>query len=675
VVTRLISGVLALASLWCLGLFNPSAAQTRAAPSIPAVAPAQARSITLADMNALRRVEAIAPSPDGERYAVLVRQAEGDGWNMSWFVGERGRAALSFAGDLGEVRPSVRFTGHIPGDFSGHVARWAPDGRSFLFLATHAGETQIWRATPGRAAARLTRNSADVRNASWSADGRSVFFQVGAPRAERAAARRRREQEGLRFDIDLWNWGDLLAPDLVIAPETNLTLWRVDANGRNERPATPEEQAAHAQVSAAPVSCTAEICAGAEVLGRVGEEIVLLRRQGMNLSEARLYAWNGSDQEAREFARFADTTLKHCALLREDVLCAAATAAKPDHLLTIGVRDGAVRIAAEVNPEFANIALGRVERFEFDTPRFAWNEAGGALAGLYGPRSYGYILYPPDYDSTRAYPVFVDAYMADGFEPLGGEHPLHVYAAHGIVVVRLALPLPIDAYERLGGGAMSRMYDVDLGFPHMSMLSQSIVNGLEAATTRVSIDQTRVGIGGVSHGTFVPLYLMQTDDLIAAISLSSPNWNELQRWNTTGRARAAMAQMGFAGGWPPEDESEAHAHMQQLDIAEHVEEIEAPVLMHLAASEANVMTRLIRRLSDAGRPYDAYIFTRESHIKWQAPHLRAIMSRNLDWFRYWLQDAEDADPAKSEQYERWRELRMLQCRNEQSVRDYCGGGG
>ncbi len=29
----------------------------------------------------------------------------------------------------------------------------------------------------------------------------------------------------------------------------------------------------------------------------------------------------------------------------------------------------------------------------------------------------------------------------------------------------------------------------------------------------------------------------------------------------------------------------------------------------------------------------------------------------VDWFRFWLQDQEDADPAKVEQYARWRKLR------------------
>jgi len=36
----------------------------------------------------------------------------------------------------------------------------------------------------------------------------------------------------------------------------------------------------------------------------------------------------------------------------------------------------------------------------------------------------------------------------------------------------------------------------------------------------------------------------------------------------------------------------------------------------------------------------------------------------VDWFRFWLQDYQDPDPAKTEQYKRWRGLRKLQEENE-----------
>jgi hypothetical protein len=37
---------------------------------------------------------------------------------------------------------------------------------------------------------------------------------------------------------------------------------------------------------------------------------------------------------------------------------------------------------------------------------------------------------------------------------------------------------------------------------------------------------------------------------------------------------------------------------------------------------------------------------------------------NVDWFDFWLNSHEDPDPAKAEQYKRWRELRKLRNGNE-----------
>jgi dienelactone hydrolase len=175
---------------------------------------------------------------------------------------------------------------------------------------------------------------------------------------------------------------------------------------------------------------------------------------------------------------------------------------------------------------------------------------------------------------------------------------------------------------------------------------------LDEVAKRGFIDERRVGIGGVSHGTFVPLYMMQKYDRIAAISISSPHWGPLQYYWSTQKARDETARFGV-------NKNGVHA-WDGIDIAERVETIEGPVLMQLAASETYGLVKLIRNLADAGKPYDVYVFPAETHIKWQAAHLHAINRRNLDWFRFWLQDFEDPTPEKSEQYQRWRKLRELQ---------------
>jgi len=44
----------------------------------------------------------------------------------------------------------------------------------------------------------------------------------------------------------------------------------------------------------------------------------------------------------------------------------------------------------------------------------------------------------------------------------------------------------------------------------------------------------------------------------------------------------------------------------------------------------------------------------------------ASQGGSVDWFRFWLKDEEDPDPAKADQYRRWRDLRKLQESGEEN---------
>jgi hypothetical protein len=184
-----------------------------------------------------------------------------------------------------------------------------------------------------------------------------------------------------------------------------------------------------------------------------------------------------------------------------------------------------------------------------------------------------------------------------------------------------------------------------------------------AVAERANIDAARVGTGGVSHGAFVPLYMVQKHDRFAALSVAQGSWQDLEYH---------FSPLPYPDGEQPQSMfPKDPAHWAPIDLRQHLDEVEAPVLFHAAAGELLGMVRLIRAMSDARLPFEAYSFNDETHMKWQPAHRLAIYGRNLDWFRFWLQDIEDPDPAKAEQYQHWRELRKLQCRNPRSLRDYC----
>ena len=157
--------------------------------------------------------------------------------------------------------------------------------------------------------------------------------------------------------------------------------------------------------------------------------------------------------------------------------------------------------------------------------------------------------------------------------------------------------------------------------------------------------------------------MLQQYDRLSAVAVAGSGWSQREYYSVTRTGRSLN---------PPLDWPAAAEFWSRIDIADHVEEVEAPLLVNYPDREFFNGWRVPRSMEDGARAFEAYVFADEYHVKWQPAHRFAIYNRNLDWFRFWLQDIEDPDTAKSDQYERWRALRDLQCRNPRSVRNYCG---
>jgi dipeptidyl aminopeptidase/acylaminoacyl peptidase len=701
---------------------------------IPVVQQAAKRLITIDDISALRKIDSLSVSSDGRQFAIFVHQADAvaNAYRTGWFVGSTSGGKLTKVGEGGVLESGVNPEGQEEEDaVAGGESRWSPDNQWIAYTLRRDGEIQLWRSrVDGSKQERVTRNAADVRDFAWSADGLALYFTTGALRSKIWAEQDARARSGYRYDEDLGAFTNLMQSKVWPSTQADSSLWVVSLSDRKERLASKEDQAAFAlargshsgmaEASSAgrkdvrssvarPDGALAQLipagefrsrvrmsapraqgerdsreCAAPECTGLIyhawwsddGKSIYFLGYG--DILGADIYKWSPSEGSIDAVIHVDDDVLFFCAKAVGDrIVCVRQTPARPPHIATVDLRSGAVDVRADVNPEFENIQLGRIERYQWDLPKFPWNEPGGELTGLFDPRTYayGYILYPPNFDPARKYPVFISPYVAWGFDhPSRAEHALHVYAANGFVVLNLGFPgESAKVSAALGSRAMSKLYSADLDFPYLSMLMESTVRGLDVAAKRGFIDRGRVGIGGVSTGTFVPLFMLQKHDLIAAISISSPHWNPFTYYWRTGKLRKAVAAEAGENyqEWPPKPDATTQRFWEGIDISDHVDTIEAPVLMNLADRETFGLLRLIRHMADAGKPYDTYVFPKEGHIKWQPAHLHSIMTRNLDWFRFWLQDYEDTAPLKAEQYARWRKLRELQCKNFRSLRAYC----
>jgi dipeptidyl aminopeptidase/acylaminoacyl peptidase len=65
------------------------------------------------------------------------------------------------------------------------------------------------------------------------------------------------------------------------------------------------------------------------------------------------------------------------------------------------------------------------------------------------------------------------------------------------------------------------------------------------------------------------------------------------------------------------------------------------------------------------KPVDLIMLNTDEHVLTNPAVRMASQGGSVDWFRFWLQNYEDPDPAKAGQYERWRGLRKLQKESRQ----------
>src|SRR2546426_345721 len=68
------------------------------------------------------------------------------------------------------------------------------------------------------------------------------------------------------------------------------------------------------------------------------------------------------------------------------------------------------------------------------------------------------------------------------------------------------------------------------------------------------------------------------------------------------------------------------------------------------------------------KPVDLIMLNTDEHVLSNPAVRLASQGGTVDWFRFWLQDYEDPDPKKKEQYERWSGLRKMQEENDAKAR-------
>jgi dipeptidyl aminopeptidase/acylaminoacyl peptidase len=161
-------------------------------------------------------------------------------------------------------------------------------------------------------------------------------------------------------------------------------------------------------------------------------------------------------------------------------------------------------------------------------------------------------------------------------------------------------------------------------------------------------------MGGLSFGSDVVLWVAMKSNLLAAASVTSPSVSP--NYVLLHSLEGAAFRAGVKASWGLGAPDQTPDRWKLVSPAFNVAAIHAPVLFQMPEQEYVQALDYVLPLAASPTPADLYVFPNEPHNKVQPRHKLAAYTRNLDWYRFWLQGYVDPDPVKAAQYDHWRAL-------------------
>ena len=313
-----------------------------------------------------------------------------------------------------------------------------------------------------------------------------------------------------------------------------------------------------------------------------------------------------------------------CAVGSRVLVCIAAAANTPPHLVAIDLATRQTRTLADPN---AGLIRPGPPQFE----PLSWADRAGH-------RFTGQLMVP--LGQRNPVPLFVTYYACDGYlrGGVGDEYPLRQLAADGIAALCInRLP------TALGLGDQIEEYRLALA---------GVSAAIERLVGRKLVDPARVGMAGLSFGSEVTGWVATHSDLLAAAAISSILLAPSRYWSDVlvGPDVVAIRHQVWGVGEPDHD----FARWREISPVMNIAAFHAPLLMQMSEQEFRDNLELAAKLRLSPTPVDLWVYPDEPHIKVQPRHQFAVYERNLDWFRFWLQGYIDPAPAKLQQYRFWQ---------------------
>lgn len=647
------------------------------------VAPASAGTISNRELVELTDIDSLSMSPDG-RFLVFRTVRADIGRNNYVLTWHSVDVADRSVRDIGSGGDPIYLD---PGSIQAETPVWTEGGRSVVVRALVDGAVGLWQAdVQGERMAPLLVRDEDIEEYGEGPDGRSLIYKVGPSREEIRRAERHEYDVGILVDssVDLaqnlfrggsingrmssqrlvgywfvrsgllWRsprqqrrYELLTGADTAVGlpqpvPEFTLPGARPPFQARSSSGDMAEAawdgktgQVSVTFANGRKLTCQDALCSSGRVAAlawrpRSRDAVITFMDRERRQS---LYLWSTRSNSIRKIVQ-SDGLLsggrRHmvpCAVSAAAAFCVAAGPASPPRVERIYLESGERRDLFDPNAGLRTAYRPLVEYLR-------WDIGGGRDAA-------GVLMRAADHPAGPA-PLYVNYYSCEGFlrGGEGDEWPIPELLDAGFAVVCInAVP---------STGAQDALQEYRTGLSAVSTLVDKLAGG-------GIVDRSKVAMGGLSFGSEVAMWVARHSDLLAALSIASAQSDPASYWfNSIGKNDRPRRMREVWGLGRPEETPE---RWKLVSAALNAERIKVPILLQLPEQEARRIPELYGRLTQSPTPAELYAYPDEGHLKIQPRHRLSVYERNLDWFRYWLQDYRDDDAAKADQYRRWDLLR------------------
>jgi dipeptidyl aminopeptidase/acylaminoacyl peptidase len=307
---------------------------------------------------------------------------------------------------------------------------------------------------------------------------------------------------------------------------------------------------------------------------------------------------------------------------------------RPPVLIATDEATGKSRIIWDPNPHLRGVDLTQVSVLE-------WRDKTGRhwIGGLYKP---------PNYLPGRRYPLVIQThgFHENEFRPSGAfptAFAAQELAAAGIMVLQLRdCPVRLTPEE---GPCNVEGYE--------SAVQQLDSDGL--------IDPNNVGIIGFSRSCYyVMKALTESKVEFKAASITDGVTEGYVQYMTSvdAGANAVSHEADAMIGSSPFGQGLQQWLKESPEFNMH--KVTTPLqVVALGHFSLLFMWEPYAALRYLNKPVDLMLLNTGEHVLTNPQARMSSQGSTLDWFRFWLQHEEDPDPAKREQYARWRRLREL----------------